>query len=225
MLLGSPRDRRPGRRSGTARMSAGTVAVAGTAIVASYAALRWPAAQTWDRRAGTALSRPLGPVGDTVIAAGTDLGSVYAIAGLTTVLVGTGHRRAALDVAAAGATAWIAAQGIKPLVDRPRPYQAEGAFRLVAEPAGASWPSGHVAVAAGMAAAVSPDLPPRGRAVAAALAGFVAVSRIYVGVHYLTDVVAGLGVGVLSARAWRSTRRAVARRRRGAAAERQLSVS
>lgn len=191
-----------------------TLLGAGAAVGASYAALRSARAQVWDRDAGRALSRPLGPVGDTVISSGTDLGSVYAILGIGGVLAVTGRRRAALDVVAAGSLAWVAAQGVKPLVDRPRPYQADGAARLVAEPAGASWPSGHVAVAAGMAAAVAPGMSDRGRVGAAAFAGFVSLSRIYVGVHYLTDVIAGLGVGVLSAGAWRTTRRLVGRRHR-----------
>lgn len=189
---------------------------AGAAVVGSYAALRWPPAQRWDRRAGVALSRPLGPVGDAVISSGTDLGSVYAIAGVSAVLALTGRRRAALDVVGAGAIGWTVAQAVKPLVKRPRPYQAHGAFRLVAEPAGASWPSGHVAVAGAMAGALTPALSPTARIGAGVLAGFVSVSRIYVGVHYLTDVVAGLGLGVLSARSWTAARAAVARRlRRG----------
>lgn len=189
-----------------------SVVAAGLAVVGSYAALRWPPAQVWDRRAGVALSRPLGPVGDAVISAGTDLGSVYAIAGVSAVLAATGRRQAAVDVLGAGAVGWTVAQAVKPLVKRPRPYEAHGAFRLVAEPAGASWPSGHVAVAGAMAAAVAPAMSPVARIGAAVLTGFVSVSRIYVGVHYLTDVVAGVGIGILSARAWGTARRAVSRR-------------
>lgn len=191
-----------------------SVVAAGAAVAGSYAALQWPAALEWDRRAGVALSRPLGPVGDAVISSGTDLGSVYAIAGVSAVLAATGRRRAALDVLGAGAVGWTVAQAVKPLVKRPRPYQEHGAFRLVAEPAGASWPSGHVAVAGAMTAALTPALTPRARVGAAALAGFVSVSRIYVGVHYLSDVVAGLGLGVLSARVWSAARSAAGRRLR-----------
>lgn len=187
--------------------------VAGAAIGLSYAALTSPRAQRYDRRAGLALSQPLGPVADRVVSAGTDLGSVYAIAGIAGVLAATGRRRAAVDVAVGGTLAWVAAQAVKPLVDRPRPYQADGAIRLVAEPAGTSWPSGHVAVAAGMAGVLAPAMSRRGRLAVAAASVFVAVSRIYVGVHYLTDVVAGLGLGVLAARGWRGLRRAAERLR------------
>lgn len=182
------------------------------AVGCSYLAVRSPQAQELDIRAGARMSRPLGPVADRIISAGTDLGSIYAIAGLGTVLAVTGRRRAALDVVGSGAVAWTLAQGLKPLVKRPRPYQAQGVARLVVEPAGASWPSGHVAVAGAMATALSPGLSPRAKVVAGALASLVAYSRVYVGVHYVSDIVAGLGVGSASAALWRGVRRAFSRR-------------
>lgn len=186
--------------------------LAGLLVAASLAAVRSRRAQRCDRRAGKALSRPLGRRADGVIGVGTDLGSVYAVIGATSVLAATGRRRAARRVAGAGALAWVAAQAAKPLVDRPRPYEADGATRLVTRPAGASWPSGHVAVATGMASAVVDELPRGGRLSALLGALFVAHSRVYVGVHYLSDVVAGLGIGVLAERAWHAVQRLMDRR-------------
>lgn len=194
------------RRTGDPpRLAASLIVLAG-----SYAALRSRRVQTFDRRAGLRIARPLGPVADRVIGAGTDLGSVYAIAGITAGLAATNRRTAALDVAGAGALAWIGAQMVKPLVRRPRPYQAMELVRLVSEPSGASWPSGHVAVAWGMAGALDAYLSPVGRVGAAGLGGLVALSRIYVGVHYVSDVVAGAAIGVTCGVTWRAMRRRLA---------------
>jgi membrane-associated phospholipid phosphatase len=188
------------------RSRGGGPSVALALVAASYVAVRSGRSERLDRQAAKALAYPLGRRVDVLVAAGTDLGSVYGIAGLATVLAATGRRRAAIDVAAVGAIAWTAAQASKPLVGRERPYVVEGADRLVAIPAGSSWPSGHVAVASAMATTLTDHLPARVRWVARAAALGVAVSRCYVGVHHLTDVVAGWGVGVLSATAWSGVR-------------------
>lgn len=178
-------------------------------VAVSYAGLRSRRAQGLDRRAGAWIAQPMGTVADRVISAGTDLGSVYAIAGISSMLAASGRRAASLDVAGAGALAWVASQLVKPLVERPRPYEAMELARLVAKPAGASWPSGHVAVAWGMGGALAPRLSPAGRVAAGLLGGLVAVSRVYVGVHYLSDVVAGAGIGVGCGVMWRAARRRV----------------
>lgn len=188
-------------------MHARGLLAAALAVAASHGLLRSRRAVRLDRALGAAIARPLGHVADTVVAAATDLGSLYGAAGLAAVLRVAGRRRAAADVAGAALVAWTAAQAAKPVARRPRPYQVDGAPRLVAEPSGSSWPSGHTAVAAAVAAALAPELPRAGRRAAAGLTGFVALSRIYVGVHYVSDVVAGLGVGAWSAAAWRWARR------------------
>lgn len=139
---------------------------------------------------------------DIAVSAGTDLGSTFAVAGAATSLAVSGHRTAALDTVGAGAVAWGTAQGLKWLVNRPRPYQLEIVARLVSVPAGSSWPSGHPAVTAAVATVLAPRLPPGARIAAGGTAVFVAWSRIYVGVHYPADVVAGVALGVLSGRAW-----------------------
>jgi len=191
-----------------------TQLAAAGAVLASYAAVKSGRSAVLDRRAAKALAYPLGHRVDRVVAAGTDLGSVYGLAGVTAVLAATGRRRAALDVALAGLAAWGAAQGSKPLIGRERPYVVEGTDRLVSVPAGSSWPSGHVAVAGAMSSALVPHVG-RGRRRWLHLgAAAVAVSRCYVGVHHFTDVVAGWGVGVLSEAATRGARRAWAQRRR-----------
>ena len=187
---------------------------ASAGVVASYVAVRSGRAETIDRPARALLAHPLGARADVAVGAVTDLGSVYGLAGLSAALGVTGRRGAAADVAAAGGLAWVAAQAAKPALHRPRPYQLAAAQRLVAVPAGSSWPSGHAAVAAATAAALHPHLPPGARTGTWVAVGAVAASRLYVGVHHLTDVVAGVGVGVLSAAAAGRLRRAATQLRR-----------
>lgn len=179
-------------------------AALGVALLAgSWHGLRYPAAQRADVRAGDALRLAGGPVLDRAVAATTDLGSIYAVVGLAAVLAVAGRRRAAVDVVGAGALAWYGAQLNKTRVRRLRPYESEGVRRLVRQPAGSSFPSGHAAVGA----AVATVLASRGRArptraVLDALGAYVAASRVYVGVHYPTDVMGGAGLGLLLGAIW-----------------------
>ena len=88
--------------------------------------------------------------------------------------------------------------GLKELVDRERP----DVMPLVSF-SGASFPSGHAAAAAAVWPAVALVLSRGRRRVfrallaggAALIAGAVAASRAVLGVHWLTDVIAGLAIG------------------------------
>lgn len=184
------------------------------AITVSYVAVRRDWADPFDDAVASVLRRPLGPTVDTVVGYATDLGSVYGLAGTSALLAVTGRREAAFDVFGAGSVAWIVAQSAKPLLDRPRPYQQAEAERLVAPPAGSSWPSGHAAVASAIGTAVADHGGRGASATGLGLVGFVAASRIYVGVHHATDPVAGWGIGVTSATIWQSLR-SLLRRLRG----------
>lgn len=185
-----------------------------TAVAASWASLTDDRVQAAERVFATGIHRRRRAANDVVIAAATDLGSVYGLAGVGTALLVTGRRRAAVELVAAGSVAWVLAQSAKPLARRPRPYEAGEVSRLVAIPSGSSWPSGHTAVAAAMASAIGSHGHAPARVAGTGLTGFVGLSRVYVGVHYPTDVLAGAGIGMVSWQVVRGARRLVARRRR-----------
>lgn len=90
---------------------------------------------------------------------------------------------------------------LKHLVARPRPWlDVAGLVPLVNEPDPNSFPSGHTCAAFAAGMVWFRTLPKRWmRVLAAALAVCMGLSRLYVGVHYPTDVIAGALVGSLCA--------------------------
>ncbi len=135
----------------------------------------------------------------------TNLGSIRILLPLI-VVVGVGwwlRRRTWQPLAllvAAYAGADLAFNAVKELVHRPRPPAAI----LLKPVAGPSFPSGHATQAvavygmlAALTAAATASWPRKVAAwtVAVVIVGAVAVSRLYLGAHWLTDVLGGLALG------------------------------
>lgn len=177
--------------------------LAAALVATSARAVRDGRAEPLDRTLRERLTALRTPARDAAVRVGTDLGSLYGVGIVAGLFATAGRPRTAGRVAAAGAAAWSVAQAAKPLLPRERPYQADGAERLVVEPAGTSWPSGHAAVAAALAVTVGAGRGPFVRRLLDTTALAVGASRVYAGVHHPSDVAAGLGLGTLSARALR----------------------
>lgn len=88
---------------------------------------------------------------------------------------------------------------LKNLVARIRPYDLVNTIiPLITKPADYSFPSGHTCASFASAAIYYRMLPKKYGIAAMVLAGLIALSRMYLGVHYPTDVLAGMLVGLAS---------------------------
>jgi len=106
-------------------------------------------------------------------------------------------RRTGIEVAAAMLLMFLVGNVIlKNVFDRVRPYEVlETLVTLGARPHDASFPSGHSMQA--FAASTALFLNDRRWGTASLiLASLIAVSRLYNGMHYPTDVIAGLALGI-----------------------------
>ena len=135
-----------------------------------------------------------------------NLGSIWVVLlGAMTVFGKTTGRRIALSGLLALTIGFAASEIIKEITMRPRPFLALPDVRLlIPEPSSFAFPSGHTtsAFAASSGAALAAGrllkrVPLWGWGMLA-LAAVISYSRIYIGVHWPTDVAAGVLLGVAS---------------------------
>jgi undecaprenyl-diphosphatase len=117
---------------------------------------------------------------------------------LVALLAYLGRQSIPFPVALTAACVWSAdliALGLKAATNRPRPFETiPQADPLMGATVGQSLPSGHAATSfAG--AVVLTYIFPRSAPYAFLLAAAIAFSRVYVGVHYPSDVLAGAALG------------------------------
>ncbi|MBI3647382.1 MAG: phosphatase PAP2 family protein [Actinobacteria bacterium] len=140
-----------------------------------------------------------GPVADRAYSEITELGSWWAAGAAAGALAVVGHRRAAAKAFAAASITWLAGQGLKRAFERPRPYEAdpEGTRLMIGKPNGASWPSTHPAVLVTFLTVAGRELRlgAPARRTLGALGNAVGLSRVYLGVHYPSDVTGGILLG------------------------------
>jgi len=175
------------------------------------AAINHPEFVEADQDVFDAINAGHGPEADRVLLTVTELGSLYAAGAAAASLFVVGRRRTATRALAATCGTWLLLQGMKKVVDRPRPLDADpdGTRQLVARPNGMSWPSSHPAVLTTFTRVAAQDLElgVASRVALSALDATVATSRVYLGVHYPSDVLSGLLIGRAVARLWPRARR------------------
>lgn len=89
---------------------------------------------------------------------------------------------------------------LKNLVERIRPYEViDGLTILIEKQHDFSFPSGHTCASFAAAVVYFRTLPKKWGIPAVVLASLIGLSRLYVGVHYPSDVLAGFVVGCLGA--------------------------
>jgi membrane-associated phospholipid phosphatase len=158
-----------------------------------------------DRRVALRLYRLRSPRLDWIMRRSTDIASGQTTVPIAVALVAWQVRRDRPKSARAIAITWIGGLmlhvGVKLIYRRKRPTL----FPAITRAGGYSMPSGHTVTAVvtyGLAAsAVRPYLPRIWRwmpaSVATVICGMVGTSRVYLGVHYPSDVLAGATLGLV----------------------------
>jgi membrane-associated phospholipid phosphatase len=181
--------------------AAGLLAGLGAVLFGASAVLLKAGATGWD----LSLFRILNEVPPAVASVLTPFVHLFLPAGIVIAVVliagfVVARNRSVLPVAAgavAAGGAWALANVAKVIANRPRPYEVVADAVLRQRPAlGTSFPSSHTAVTMAVVIALVPFLPRALAWVAIAYAVLVGWSRVYLGVHYPLDVLAGAGIGM-----------------------------
>ena len=142
---------------------------------------------------------------DAVFVAFTLLGMLTVSLMAAPFLWAKGKREPAIDLVLSVIIVSVLIGLVKLAVDRDRPFESlDGAVQTIsfyglAETSGSSFPSGHAARIFTVATIISLNVRFPVRIVAFAIAVVVALSRVFLGLHWPTDVMAGALLGILVA--------------------------
>ena len=191
----------PSIAAAAALLAVAAVALAGLAVVASDQRILWGEAGAVDAVHGLpdAAGWPLRLV--------MQLGTLWVAAAVVAAAAwATRTRRGWAPTLAAGiavALAFRLDNVLKELIERPRPPAVVTDLDVREHISGFAFPSGHTTMAAALAAALHPTLPPRWRWLPWALVILVGTGRLHVGVHWPLDVLGGIALGIaIGALAW-----------------------
>ena len=124
----------------------------------------------------------------------------FAVAFALIAMGGEKRRAGLLMIFSLGVEASVCNLIIKPSVKRVRPNDAHGMVISIDKPKDYSFPSGHTTASFAAGVVWFRTLPARwARVLALASAFLMGFSRLYVGVHYPTDVLAGAVMGTVCA--------------------------
>ena len=125
-----------------------------------------------------------------------DYSLLWHLAGTGRALLSAEHEREALRLGVALGVESVAINvGVKSLFRRTRPRRQEHERHFLRQPRSSSFPSGH-ATSGFMAASLLSEGQPRWRRIGwHVVASVVAASRVHVGIHHPSDVVAGALIG------------------------------
>lgn len=143
-----------------------------------------------------------GPVGDAfwpLVTRLGDAGTIWILLAVVLLIIPRTRKSGAVLAVALCVDLVLCNRILKPVIARVRPFDVNTAVSLlIPKPGDFSFPSGHTAASFTAAAALYFAGEKKLWKPALALASLIAFSRLYLYVHYPTDILGGMAVGVIA---------------------------